>query len=216
MLPPSTNKSGVVVISSQQLSFGIVADQFAKDVDEPLLTLLGVTRTLAGNPAGPDAHRLADSAARNAALIARLIADLQAGLRRVHTPARRQMIEVLPAIRTSLSGLNVHIEGDEALVAIADANDFRTLLAQIVATAAGRTVVVEARRADSDVRITIRPAFPERPIDLVLVRTLAAPLGPVALGVDGSITLTLPAFAMDAGSTGPRWWAAELSSAAAR
>lgn len=209
-------ESGAVMAHTGLDSWETHADRFAQEVDRPLMTLLGATRTLATGPDGPDARALAESAARNAADIARLVADLQNSIRRHDRPARREMIEVASAARTALSGCNVRIEGDESTVALADAESFSSFLTRLVASSGGRMVAISIRRESSGVRIAIRPSFPEHPLDVTLARALAGPLGTISSGVDGSIAITLPAFAIEDSATASRWRPESLSGPSTR
>lgn len=171
------------------------------------MTLLGAAHSLASNPSAPDAHRLAESAARNAALLARLVQDLQRIAHRGTARPRREMIEVMPALRASIGAGNVRIDGDEKLIAIAALSDLTAFVDALAAAPGGCTHWVHAREEGPAIQISFRPAFPDRPLDAGLIRSLAAPLGPVAIGVDGSVTLSIPALnqepaAVDAGA---RW-----------
>lgn len=197
-------------------SWEIFADRFAQEVDRPLMTLLGATRTLASGPGGPDARALAESAVRNAAAVARLVVDLQNSLRRHERPARREMIEVVAAARSALAGCNVCIEGDESIVALADSESFSSFLARLVSSTAGRTVAIAVRCNPGGVRITIRPSFPEHPLDPALARALAGPLGTVSSEADGSVSITLPALAIDGTAAESRWQPGSVSDLSTR
>jgi len=175
------------------------------------MTLLGAAHSLAADPDSPEAHRFAESAARNAELLAHMVRDLQQIARRTAVPARREMIEVMPALRDALAAANVRIEGDETLVAIAAPSDLTAFVSAIVSAAEGKTVGVSARAEGARVCVTIRTAFPDHPLDIGLVRSLAEPLGPVAVGVHGSVTVSLPALHLSGAAAGPRWQATAAS-----
>lgn len=174
-----------------------LAERFAEDIERPLTTLLGATRTLLGaDPAAPQTRDLAESAARNANAIAELVQDLQRSVRRNAPSSRREMIEVVPAIRAAVAGYNVRIEGDESLVAIASPAGFASMLSRLVASSAGRTLAISVRRESAAVRVDIRPAFPDAPLDPALGHTLGDDPGTITSGIDGSITIALPALRM--------------------
>lgn len=169
-----------------------------------MTTLLGVAHSLAADPASPEAHRLAESAARNASLLAQMVRDLQQIARRSTMPARREMVEVIPALRETLTAPNVRIEGDASLVALVAPTDLATFVDAVVAGATGKRVSVHARLDGAQVRVTIRPAFPETALNVGLIRSLGEPLGPISIGVDGSVSVSLPSLRVAAPAT-PRW-----------
>lgn len=196
------------MIASQSRIWAAAAAHFAQNADEPLLTLLGAAHSLANDPSSPEAHRLAESAARNAELLARMVRDLQRIAQRAAAPARREMIEVMPALRAALGSGNVRIEGDETLLALAGPADLAAFVEIVADAAEGKTVFVAAHGEEDIVRITIRTAFPDHPIDVALIRSLAEPLGPVSIGVDSTVAVTLPGLRHRPAS-GPRWQAKE-------
>lgn len=117
------------------------------------------------------------------------------------------MLEVVPVLRAALGAGNVRVAGDETLIAIAAPADLTAFVETIADAADGKTLTIEARSDGDAIRVTVRTAFPDRPVDVALIRSLAMPLGPVAFGVDGSVSVSLPALRLEpaAADAGPRW-----------